>query len=147
MTEDFLGKEIHGNITHYTSRQLEQHDPAELIERLDAITRYPAVSYVTWYQYTPYFNDGDACEFGMHDFRVKLEGIEEGGDYDDGLLDRYDIDHLEAEIPDRENIIAAMYALGKVWEYHEVICQQKFGDPAEVTYDGKTFDVEFYDHD
>lgn len=28
----------------------------------------PDTLYVFWQQYTPYFNDGEQCEFGVHDF-------------------------------------------------------------------------------
>lgn len=28
----------------------------------------PSVHGVTWKQYTPHFNDGDACTFGVHEF-------------------------------------------------------------------------------
>lgn len=28
----------------------------------------PAISAIIWQQYTPYFNDGDTCEFGVYDF-------------------------------------------------------------------------------
>src|SRR6476661_3962783 len=27
----------------------------------------PEIIYITWDQYTPYFNDGDTCEFSVHD--------------------------------------------------------------------------------
>jgi hypothetical protein len=31
---------------------------------------HPEVQVITWTQYTPYFNDGDACEFGVGDVYV-----------------------------------------------------------------------------
>lgn len=34
----------------------------------DFFKENPNVGYITWTQYTPYFNDGDTCEFGVYDF-------------------------------------------------------------------------------
>jgi hypothetical protein len=33
---------------------------------------YPEIRSVVWTQYTPYFNDGDTCEFSVHEFDVNL---------------------------------------------------------------------------
>lgn len=33
---------------------------------------YPEVKALRWHQYTPYFNDGDACYFGYYGAEVKL---------------------------------------------------------------------------
>lgn len=30
----------------------------------------PEIKSVTWTQYTPYFNDGDSCEFGVNDIAI-----------------------------------------------------------------------------
>lgn len=35
--------------------------------------KYPEVETVSWTQYTPYFNDGDTCEFGVHEINVNGE--------------------------------------------------------------------------
>lgn len=32
--------------------------------------KYPFVRGIAWTQYTPYFNDGEACEFGVHGAHV-----------------------------------------------------------------------------
>ena len=34
---------------------------------LDFFKNYPEVLVICWTQYTPYFNDGDTCEFGVYD--------------------------------------------------------------------------------
>jgi hypothetical protein len=45
----------------------------------------PELESIRWYQYTPFFNDGDACTFGIHGIYFKVEGNpENAGDYEDG---------------------------------------------------------------
>ncbi|WP_074344742.1 hypothetical protein [Mycobacteroides abscessus] len=87
MTDGFLGHGITGNIAYYGRRQSEQHDPAELVAALDALFAFPEVVSVRWTQYTPYFNDGDACTFSVHEARTKLvDTDEDAGDYEDGFI-------------------------------------------------------------
>lgn len=44
-------------------------DAAEDIKEslVDAVKSIPGVQAVEWNQYTPYFNDGDACNFGINE--------------------------------------------------------------------------------
>jgi hypothetical protein len=61
----------------------------------DFFEKHPEATSIVWVQYTPYFNDGDACTFGVRDMelrvdsskmeedvRVKLEN--DGHDFDGG---------------------------------------------------------------
>jgi hypothetical protein len=50
--------------------------------------KYPQLESVEWTQYTPYFNDGDTCEFGVHEPRIFFDGEE----YDYGPWDKKDKD-------------------------------------------------------
>lgn len=34
------------------------------------LDKHPIIGRFTWTQYTPYFNDGEPCEFGVHDLNV-----------------------------------------------------------------------------
>lgn len=48
---------------------------------------------IRWDQYTPFFNDGDVCEFSTHEVRFKpVNGDDEAGDQEDGFLTLYDIE-------------------------------------------------------
>ena len=38
---------------------------------------YPEIAYVTWTQYTPYFNDGDECTFSIHERHYPLTKLVE----------------------------------------------------------------------
>lgn len=52
--------------------------------------KYPEIEAFKWNQYTPYFNDGDECTFGVHEcYEAKKVGEEEFEDYykDDSVKD------------------------------------------------------------
>lgn len=115
------------------------------------------VDVVRWRQYTPYFNDGDACEFSVGDPYVLLSGAKDViGDYEDGFLSSWDFKYYkEDEFPNHTK-----EQLDKVAEALEVfakaICstdvepfmEDLFGDHAEVTvYADGRFDVDDYSHD
>lgn len=38
----------------------------------DFLSANPEIKSIQWTQYTPYFNDGDACKFGVHEFGLEL---------------------------------------------------------------------------
>ena len=48
----------------------------------------PAITMITWNQYTPYFNDGEECVFGVHEPRFtncpldEIADINKWGEYD-----------------------------------------------------------------
>lgn len=44
--------------------------------------KHPIVKNFGWAQYTPYFNDGDPCTFGVHELVVNLEIDEESSTED-----------------------------------------------------------------
>lgn len=163
----FEGRPVEGEINRYTDGIKEQDDPKLFIEALDTLLAVPGVEAVRWNQYTPYFNDGEACVFSIYSAYVKVSGDEdeEAGDYGDGYrstYDLYDYDHSKSgSYEDRQvfgtvggypakMIHDALKAFESVLENgrHYVILNQKFGDPAQVTAnrDG-SFTVEFYEHD
>ena len=57
---------------------------------------YPEIGSITWTQYTPYFNDGDTCEFSVHD--VNFLSTKDTEDEDLDLRDLYE--HNPWEKPD-----------------------------------------------
>jgi hypothetical protein len=46
----------------------------------DFFNLYPSIDTVSWTQYTPYWNDGETCEFTVHTWNITLNGDEESGD-------------------------------------------------------------------
>lgn len=68
----------------------------------------PEAEAITWTQYTPYFNDGDACTFGINELALKLNAEarktfldndvdveEEYGDWDEWLNQVWESDHYD----------------------------------------------------
>lgn len=83
-----LGRPITGEISHYSTGSGEQRPIEELLEALDDVLASDAVEAIRWTQYTPYFNDGEACEFSVHEPYIRfVDGDEEAGEREDGFVD------------------------------------------------------------
>lgn len=94
----------------------------------------PEVYGVKWRQYTPYFNDGEPCEFGVYEvysYKTK-EAFESGDDpYDcDGAEEVYGKGTLEETLGNIEDILEAA-----------------FGDHVEVSATRDEITVDEYSHD
>lgn len=126
----------------------------------------PAMESFSWHQYTPYFNDGDSCEFGVYadDEGIQINGV--------GYYDTYDlvedgfemvtygqgtrwehtdkrINYKRVEVEEHAAIAPLFEAVAKfVNTIDEDVLKDMFGDHVEVTVkrDG-TVDVEHYEHD
>ncbi len=153
---EFLGVPVNGEITYYTKRAVEQHDPRILLNMLDELVALPHVEAVRWEQYTPYFNDGEACVFSIYYVTVRLDVSDDEFLHDMDLYtpgegatwkERFDNAVYEYEGVDTTEIYSKLVALNDEVDHHDQILLEKFGDPAQVTYDGNEFDVEFYEHD
>jgi hypothetical protein len=151
---DFLGVPVTGEPSRFTSARVKQDDPAKLLEAINRVLDHPLVLSLKWTQYTPYFNDGDACEFGLHrEPAVSIEGGDEDeGDYEDGFYSAWDLDghyyeglkKLElGDLYDRLRAATDELYSGR----HYDILAEKFGDPAEVVATKEGFHIEFYDHE
>lgn len=96
---------------------------------------------VAWDQYTPYFNDGDACEFGVYERQFELEGRKRP-------LDAYDLqDVLTAEA-----VAKIKLADARLEALDDSVFETTFGDHASVraTLDASgevVFEVEAAEHD
>lgn len=53
----------------------------------DIFTTAPKLKSVSWTQYTPYFNDGDTCEFSAHVSDLDINGRSEYDDDDEDDID------------------------------------------------------------
>ncbi|AOE43817.1 hypothetical protein SEA_BANTAM_128 [Gordonia phage Bantam] len=160
--DTLLGRPIRGDISHYSGKKIVEQKPIEmLLDALDTLFADPYVVSVRWKQYTPYFNDGDPCEFGVNDIGVRFaDTADDAGDYEDGYIDAWSIrfdrqyrvarDGKDSEYPGiSDELHDAIAALNDAVAggAHEVDLRKFFGDPAEVTATREGFDVEFYDHD
>lgn len=89
---------------------------------------------VGWVQYTPYFNDGDACNFSVHSDNIYINGINV---YDDEYLELSDFSEQIEEI---EKFLNEMPESAMEEIYEEGIVTYK------ILQDELIFTVEDYDH-
>lgn len=89
MTDNFLGIPVHGDIVSSTDRK-DQRPFEELQAELRALLEFESFTALRWRQYTPYFNDGDACVFQIYGVGLRVADLDDGmevGDYGDGFAD------------------------------------------------------------
>jgi hypothetical protein len=77
---NFLGIPVEGDIQ--TPPRRNQRPVEELRPLLQAVLDDPTIVEFGWRQYTPYFNDGDPCEFSAHGLwvRTKTDGDDKSPD-------------------------------------------------------------------
>lgn len=86
-TENTITRPITGDVQSSRRSNIKQQNAAEFLEALDKVLAFEGVEGIRWEQYTPYFNDGEPCEFSTGEVRIRLTGVdEEDGDYEDGYL-------------------------------------------------------------
>lgn len=122
----------------------------------------PTIKSIKWQQYTPYFNDGDACEFSVYEVGGFIEGLSEpdDGDYEDGHLDSWSImykywdkistmdrDIREDWITEKHPEYAALKKLNEIWSNNEIALLSVFGDHVQITADRDKIQVEEHSHD
>lgn len=110
---------------------------------------------IGWTQYTPYFNDGDECVFGIGEVRVRVdpeirsivdkyagEEVEEWADADnlyEAFIETYSLEESELK-----NDMTAIQ--NTIWGNSDVMLEA-FGDHAKVIATPAEITVNFYDHD
>lgn len=118
---------------------------------------HPDVVAITWTQYAPHFNDGDACVFSVNDVWaltksniLDMHDLEE--DDVENLYEEIDSGLIASESEDyAENYLSTSdlneYGLGKIFSSDEVMRQIFGDDSAIVLIRGKTtFDRHFCEH-
>lgn len=147
--EELLIKDrpVHGDITETSKSEYKQYGVAEFLAAIDTILDVEGVEAVRWDQYTPYFNDGDACEFSIHDIQVKLAGDDESGDYEDGFQDSWTLTYYAEK--ENRTLPAGLKEALKGWKpaHFEDVAKTNFGDHARVIATKAGFDVEYKDHE
>ena len=67
------------------------------------LEKYDVVDNIFWTQYTPYFNDGESCEFSVGDVHLVLKGDEDACEYEGSpITDKDDIGNLKKTIAEIE---------------------------------------------
>jgi hypothetical protein len=164
-----INRPVYGDVIIRDVSTTPQLSGPEFLAQIDALLDLPGVTGLVWNQYTPYFNDGDPCEFGVNEVRVLVGETESSVDheYGDASLSTYDLytksgayvgewpdRHMDldgttwVELPNgasaRDIYVALTDLKTSAWED---VCRTNFGDHAEVTATRRGFSVEFYEHD
>ena len=80
MSEFKIDRPVSGDVQLNNRTSVPQIDGAEFLKRMDAVLALPGVAAVVWDQYTPYFNDGEPCEFSVREPRIVFDvDVPEGG--------------------------------------------------------------------
>lgn len=125
---------------------------------------HPEVQAIRWQQYTPYFNDGDACVFGIYEPEVSLapasaeEDVDEDDSYDDDeeFQDTWSLGYYcngsarkGAVPPEVKKLQDDLQSLYSIMQDAEDAMEEAFGDHVEVTYRRGAAEVEVdeYSHD
>ncbi len=164
MTTNFLGIPVTGDITRGSDR-VEQKPIEELQPILQAVLDDPTIVEFGWQQYTPYFNDGEPCQFGANGTWVRTTADDdedelemwghrslgkvttEWGDVDPETRRRVVVSETY-EGPDRARFDRCK-ALEKAVEggHFEHVLLDAFGDHANITVRRDGIEIEFYEHD
>ena len=156
--DDFvINREISGDLDS-VKRNQRMAPPAtsqEFLEATDVILNLPGVTALRWRQYTPYFNDGEPCEFSVNEAYVRFtpleeEDDEERGDYGDGFVSEWEMRYNRSDYSEfSDEFLNELKEALKKWEElnSEEVCRRNFGDHSTVTATLKGFEVEEYDHD
>lgn len=114
----------------------------------DILKKYPNVTSLTWAQYTPYFNDGESCIFGVHNDDIRLNNDDDYNMY----VSSYGMDDDVAEHYSFENLSQGQTFCKEIFEVFSQFTDEEmldlFGDHVEVTVysDGK-IEIDDYHHD
>lgn len=134
--------------------------------------KYPKIESIGWNQYTPYFNDGDECTFGVHTDYLYVNGEheEEIEALSEEQFETITAENLEAhKLYNKEgyyskrkigdfgcfpNPLADKQMCDAVKEFKSVIqsipdefMKELFGDHSQITLSKEGIKVENYDHD
>lgn len=110
--------------------------------------RHPEINAVKWTQYTPYFNDGEECIFGVHDFSVANvtdpDRLSAWGEIDDEQEGEFVVGWNE--LKEKYGDIRELESFASS-DFGEDIFKDTFGNHVVVTVTREGIDVSDYDHD
>lgn len=94
----------------------------------EMFAKYPKLEKISWSQYTPYFNDGETCEFSSNHDYAEIEG--EGYSYQSE-------EHNEIE----EEFSKFMS------QFDDELLKNLFGDHVRIVVDREGITIEEHDHE
>lgn len=129
----------------------------------DFMVVHPQVKAFGWVQYTPYFNDGEPCEFSLHEIGFTLKDLTEeelnetryfdDGDHWIGAYGEYrpkwkpDIHKKQEADGLTEELFKELVALNKQLRTLEEEMRIVFGDHVKVVVTQKGIEVSEFEHD
>lgn len=129
-------------------KRMQDEGKAALSEALQELfVEHPKLISIRWLQYTPYFNDGETCEFSVNNPYIKFAGLsDEAGDDGDGF-DSYS-DWQDKQTPYPEGFKAADKAVSDIFKLiPDELMLAVFNDHSQVTATREGFEVEEYEHE
>lgn len=126
----------------YDLKLKEQGEAAVKDAFKDLFDAYPELRSVVWTQYTPYFNDGDTCEFSVREFDITINGKDDEDDYNYGES-LYDL--KRSQNPREVELAKAVRALEN--ELPGDVLEAVFGDHCKIVAKREGFQVDEYEHD
>lgn len=120
-------------------QELGKDAVAEQIKSL--FDTYPDLVAVRWNQYTPFWNDGDPCEFGLNAVYFKTTTAIEKGELDEEDEDDFQYISWREESPLHSAL--SMFERSRDEDAYQIA----FGDGVRVTATRDGVEVEDYDHE
>jgi hypothetical protein len=136
---------------------------AELVEQVktcmepaakEFFNKYPFVRAIAWTQYTPYFNDGEPCKFGVKDVHIFTEYEFPKEDYkhitDQGVYEGTDtwyLNHAKYREDWMSDEFAEDYKMFMAFQEDEDTMETIFGDHVQIWITPEGIQVDEYDHD
>lgn len=107
----------------------------------DVFARQENLAEIRWTQYTPYFNDGDVCEFGVRELVFRFVGKEYG--------DRWDWEWLSKEKRENPENAPLVEFVSLIHRIPDEVMEGMFGDGYEIKFNrgDDHLTVEEYEHD
>lgn len=113
----------------------------------------PDIDQITWNQYTPYFNDGDECIFGVHDMyftlaKDKVDLSDVRWPDDDGNCHGYSFYVSKGEVDPikKQRDVFSSFAR-EINRLPNEVFKDTFGDHVKIVASKNGFDVEEFQHD
>jgi hypothetical protein len=134
----------------------------------DLLAKYPKVKGISWTQYTPYFNDGEPCEFGINadypQILIEADGEEDWHDMDNMYTFQKNAMGHAIGYQDKYKIMSPLFANDFTLKEHDEILEsiREFASDALYPFENQLqaligegrvlltkdgIEVEDYDHD
>jgi len=142
-------QELATKFTEVKSKMMAEGQEALKTEFQKVFEAYPKITVIKWNQYTPYFNDGDTCEFGVGSFVISnalnAEEVSSYGEYE-GETEGEWAEELWGDTAKEYPLIRDLENFCNTGIGKEILLMT-FEDHSIVTATCEGFDIEEYEHE